>query len=95
MSTDAESASAEADTALRLRLSEIAAELGDLSDFDLPAKHRLNLEADELRNRLSPPSEDDAERLKDWASRSGRKGKHAHDPEAAAALVHSTMEQGN
>ncbi len=60
--------SIEADAAVRRRLVTIADELGDLARDDFVAKHRLNLEADELRLLLMQSSEKDDELLKSWAS---------------------------
>ena len=84
----------EADATVRRRLVVIADELEELARDDFAAKHRLNLEADELRLLLAQSSEKDDELLKSWASRAGRKGGHTVDVQAAKAAISSPLEGG-
>jgi len=84
----------DADATVRRRLVAIADELEELARSDFVAKHRLNLEADELRLLLSQSPEKDDALLKAWANRAGRKGAHTVDVEAAKAAISSPMEGG-
>lgn len=77
--------------AIRVRLVEISDELRALPDTDFSGKHKLNLEADALRQQLAEQSaEGSEETLSRWADRSGRKTSHTPDEDlerAKAALI--------
>lgn len=86
----------EDDVEIRLRLMNIGIELGGLATDNFAGKHALNLEADELRRRLSETSDKDDELLKSWASRAGKKNAQVVDDnvEFAKALIQSRGEGG-
>ena len=83
---------------IRGRLVIIADELRVSADDDFATKHRLNTEADELRQRLSELTDDDATRatMESWATRSGRKNAQQtdYDVEAAKARMDKSGEGG-
>ncbi len=81
---------------VRQRLVAISDELRALADDDFGGKHRLNVESDELRQRLAQLSDGDSQVLKDWADRAGRKNSHTPDDdlEAAKAALVSPIEGG-
>lgn len=60
---------------VRRRLVEISDELSGLDPMAFAAKHELNLEADQLRNRLSSLIGSEMEAAnREWSDRSGRRG---------------------
>lgn len=67
------------------RLGEVSEERDALASDDFRGKHRLNLEADELRVELAEQSSDHEELLKEWAKRAARKSTHSADDEAESA----------
>ena len=81
---------------IRSRLVAIADELRIVAADDFATKHRLNVEADELRRRLEQLADGDSETLHRWADRAARKGSHEmdHEREAAKAAIVSPTEGG-
>ncbi len=80
---------------LRQRLVAISDELRGLPGNDFAGKHRLNKEADTLRQQLSDLG-GDSETLRQWADRAARKSSHTvdDDVEAARAGIISPNESG-
>lgn len=80
---------------IRLRLVEISDELRALPSTDFAGKHRLNTEADTLRNQLSELGKD-SDIPQQWAERAARKSSQAvdDDVEAAKASIVSPIESG-
>ena len=77
------------------RLVEIDDEMRELADDAFADKHALNLESDELRERLGELVGDDAQAAVDeWAGRAGRKGGHEQNVERLIAKVASSGEGG-
>ncbi len=70
---------------VRHRLVAISDEPRALADDDFGGKHRLNVESDELRQRLAQLSDGDSQVRKDWADRAGRKNSHTPDDDLEAA----------
>ena len=81
------------DAELRERLAANAAEAAALAPDDFSGKHRLGVEADELRAELQELAEPGLAEVADqWAERAGRKGSHEHDPEVAKGAIVSPGE---